>query len=347
MRKFTKALEEASRFLLETYSDFEIYGLGADYPNGLDGSIGGLPSEFPSRILDVPISESTVTGMALGRAISGKRTMVHHGRAEFAIFAADQIFTQAAKWRYQFGGQVDVELTIRVAMGRQWGNGPQHTASYLQFFSAVPGLMTFIPSSPNQAERLLRLAVETPNPVIFLEPRWLYQLSQTASSQVNGSADQPYDIIGAGQRVAIVTYGEGVLDSVQAVKEVESQDVCVFDLWNVTPGTPERLLADLLRFDSVIFHDPYCSNGGPLVDLAAAICQRESHPKVVLNRPPNVPVPTATSLTLNYYPNRSHIVTLLNEIFDSERVNPSDLSFEELHLPPRTQIGENWEIIGS
>jgi acetoin:2,6-dichlorophenolindophenol oxidoreductase subunit beta len=273
--------------------------------------------------------------------------MVHHGRSEFAIFAADQIFTQAAKWRYQFGGEVDVHLTIRVAMGRQWGNGPQHTASYLQFFSGVPGLRVFIPSGPNQAERLLDLAISQADPVIFLEPRWLYQTHQlTKSSVQSGNRDsRGFDSIGDGTKVGIVTYGEGVLDAVLAAKQMGQADVKIFDFWDVTPGSGDHLISESAKVDSLIFYDPYCTTGGPLMDLATRL--NESHPSVPWTtlRPPNVPVPTSTSLTEAYYLDRNKLASLLAGILGVGNHSPVALTFDQLHLPPKAMIGANWENI--
>src|ERR1043166_5856174 len=104
-----------------------IFGLGTRDANGADGTTAGLASEFPGRIHDTPCSEAAVTGMAVGAAISGLHPLVHHGRVEFALYALDAIVTQAAKWNAMFGGDYPCPIVFRIAVGRQWGNGPQHT----------------------------------------------------------------------------------------------------------------------------------------------------------------------------------------------------------------------------
>lgn len=348
MRKFTRAIEETTRLWLAQDPFFEIYALGADYPNGVDGTHGNLALEFPGRLRDVPASESTFTGLALGRALSGKRTLVHHGRAEFALFAADQIFTQAAKWRYQFGGAPDVPLTIRVAVGRQWGNGPQHTASYLQLFSSVPGLRCVIPSSPNMAASLLNLAIASLDPVVFIEPRWLYSIEQSEPQNHDEASFQDSSTrFGYGDELAIVTYGEGVLDSVLATKNLGSDEISIFDYWNLTPGCHDQLAGQLSEFRQILFIDPYCSSGGPLTELLTNLFFEKNYSgKINFARVPLTPVPTATTLTEEFYLNQNKIASILGQMLN-RRAQLPNLTFENIHLPPKTRIGENWEILES
>lgn len=346
MRKFGKALEDVTRKWFEADKDIELLGLGANYENGLDGSMGSLAQDHPGRIHDVPASESSFTGLALGRALNGLKTIVHHGRAEFAMFAADQIFTQAAKWRYQYGGEPDVPLVVRVALGRQWGNGPQHTASYLQFFSAVPGLRTVIASSPNSAEKLLDLSISTLDPIVFLEPRWLYGLSQERPAEiVVPGFGESYDEILAGGELAVISYGEGVLDCRLAIAQAGSADVALFDFWNLTPGSGEDLIERVIGFKSVLFVDPYCSTGGPLFDLLGRLAMDARwNGELASLRVPNVPIPTATSLTESYYLNQNTICKEISRL-SGHSFSLKKLSFEQLHLPPKVQLGPNWELI--
>ena len=345
MRKFTEAIHDAMSSWLSSDPDFSIFGLGASYPNGLDGTAGQLASVYPERLLDVPASESSVTGLALGRAVSGKRTLVHHGRSEFAMFAADQIFTQAAKWRYQFGGDQSVSLTIRVALGRQWGNGSQHSASYLQAFSSVPGLRVFLPSSPNSAFRQLCLAIELGDPVAFLEPRWLYQVKQEASQDsLPASLDCEYEVVKEGSSIAIVSYGEGVLDSVLASARFPAGELAIFDYWNLTPAVGPKLLDKLEGFPVVLFVDPYCSTGGPMTEIASQLATRNFRGRLSILRIPNTPAPHPTSLAEIYYLNESSIAKRIAELMEMN-IQLKPLNFDELHLPPRIELTENWEIV--
>ena len=109
-----------------------------------------------------------MTGVALGSCLVGMRPIMTHMRLEFAMTAMDQICNQAAKWHYMFGGQSKVPLTIRMLIGRGWGQGPQHSQSLHAWFAHVPGLKVVMPSTPYDAKGLLIASIEDDNPVDLL-----------------------------------------------------------------------------------------------------------------------------------------------------------------------------------
>src|SRR5690349_14753786 len=101
---FTQAIREATALAMQRDIRVHVMGLGVTYRGGADGTTDRLIDEFPGRVHDIPCSENAATGLCVGSAVSGLRPIIHHGRVEFALYAADQIFTQAAKWNYMFGG---------------------------------------------------------------------------------------------------------------------------------------------------------------------------------------------------------------------------------------------------
>ena len=103
-----------------------VLGLGAPDAAAVFGSTRGLADKYgPRRVLDMPVSENGMTGIAIGAALRGMRPVMTHVRLEFAMLAIDQIVNQAAKWHYMFGGQASVPLVIRMVVGRGWGQGPR------------------------------------------------------------------------------------------------------------------------------------------------------------------------------------------------------------------------------
>ena len=351
MPKFTEAIYLATSSMMNTFSDLSIFGLGVSYPNGADGTMGLLGKEFPSRVFDTPASESTITGLAVGAAITGSRTLVHHGRVEFALFAADQIVTQAANWNYMYGGKSPVPVTFRIALGRQWGNGPQHTGSHIPLFSSTPGLKVVCPSSPKNAYKLLKWALADNNPVVFLEPRWLYQLDQEFEI-FEGPSDLPCpELVMSGENITVVSYGEGVLEAVKAAQELSRNGVSceVIDLQVLTKPNYELVTRSLQKTGRLIVIDPYSRSAGVGTEVVSEIAQLSPSGMVsqpLLLTPPFTPVPTAPPLSEAFYsPVRSQnisveIAKMLGLKFTS-RVE----SFEELHLPPKTKLGSNWEIL--
>ena len=117
-----------------------------------------------------------MTGMALGSAIMGMRPIMIHQRVDFAVLSMEPIVNQAAKWHYMYGGSSMLPLTIRMIIGRGWGQGPQHSQSLQAWFAHVPGLKVVMPTTPADAKGLLVAAVLDPAPVIVLEHRWLYDM---------------------------------------------------------------------------------------------------------------------------------------------------------------------------
>jgi len=214
---YTDAIREAHHYQLLNDDKVYIIGLGVNYPNGADGTTKGLSSLFPDKIIDVPVSELSFTGMAVGMASQGFRPVIHHGRIEFAMLAFDQILTQASRWNYMFGGDYNCPIFLRICIGRQWGNGPQHTANYHSIFMQSPGLDIFIPATPEEAYRSIKKSLYNTNPSVMLEHRWLYKTSQNFSiDDCNRNKDEKFEtatIYGDGNDFTIITYGDGLIDS--------------------------------------------------------------------------------------------------------------------------------------
>lgn len=337
--KFTEAIKEATDQLLERERDVCVIGLGVTYKNGADGTTGGLAEKYPGRVLDVPISEHAFTGMAVGAALSGLKPIVHHGRVEFALLATDQIVTQAAKWNYMFGGGNPVSIVFRIAVGRQWGNGPQHTQALYGLFGATPGLKVVIPSSPRMAKGLLIAAVNDPNPVVFLEPRWLYQTKQDVPPEMYTVPLSEARIVRPGKDVTVVAYGDGLVAAVEACDLIgKGVDIELIDVVSINPidyKTIERSLAKTGNLICVDTTPAAFSIGSEIIASVSKALPLSQRP-IALGTPP-VPCPTSTVLTELYYPTK---VSIANAILRSVKKAPIQrtLSFEELHLAPQITL---------
>jgi pyruvate dehydrogenase E1 component beta subunit len=337
--KYTEAFREASLQLLECHPDVFIVGLGVSYKNGADGTTAGLSDLFPDRVLDVPVSEHAFTGMAVGAAISGLRPIVHHGRVEFALLAADQIFTQAAKWNYMFGGNNPVPIVLRIAVGRQWGNGPQHTQALYGLFGSVPGLKVVIPSTPKMAKGLLVAAVRDPNPVIILEPRWLYQTRQEVPAELYAEPLDRARLMREGRGITVAAYGDGLVAALEACKLVGDQvDVELIDIVSIGPidhATIQKSIAKTGRLLCVDTTHPRFSVGADIVAHAATAGVLRERP--VMLACADVPCPTSTVLTEAFYPTKVDIANAMLRMTGKPEIAVA-LTFEELHLAPTLTI---------
>src|SRR5262245_38296050 len=174
---FVEALNEALDLCMAKDPRVFVLGLGAADAAAVFGSTRGLADKYgPQRVLDLPVSENAMTGVAVGAALRGMRPVMTHIRLEFAMLVIDPIVNQAAKWNYLSGGQASVPLLIRMVVGRGWGQGLQHSQSLQAWFAHVPGLKVVMPATPHDAKGLLIAAIEDDNPVVFIEHRWLYNI---------------------------------------------------------------------------------------------------------------------------------------------------------------------------
>ena len=159
--KYYEAVREATSISLQDDPSVYLIGLGVPDPKGIFGTTEGLQGEFGSgRVMDMPIAENGMTGIAIGSALVGMRPILTHQRVEFAILSMEQIVNQAAKWFHMTAGKRNIPLVIRMIIGRGWGQGAQHSQSLESWFAHIPGLKVVMPATPYDAKGLLISAVE-------------------------------------------------------------------------------------------------------------------------------------------------------------------------------------------
>jgi pyruvate/2-oxoglutarate/acetoin dehydrogenase E1 component len=334
---YIEAIKEATDQIMDVDQDVVVMGLEVSYKNGADGTTAGLKEKYPSRIIETPQSENAVTGMAVGAAITGLHPIVHHGRVEFALFAADQIFTQAAKWNYMFGGGHSVPIVFRINIGRQWGQGPQHTQALYSLFGNALGLKVVIPSTPRMAKGLLISAVRDKNPVVILEPRWLFSLRQDVPTEL---FDEPLDkavVVKKGADLTIVSYGDGLIAAYEALELISGHvDVELIDLVSINPIDYETIFKSVKKTGRLITIDTTNHAFSVGSDVISKVAKK--HLMYLKNAPvslfcPDVPVPTSTILTESYYPTKIDIANAVLSLMGKQTIKYK-LTFEELHVPP-------------
>jgi pyruvate/2-oxoglutarate/acetoin dehydrogenase E1 component len=333
--KYTEALREATDQALSKDPSVFVIGLGVSYPNGADGTTAGLKDRFPDRIFDVPVSENSFTGMAVGAAIHGMRPIVHHGRVEFALFAADHILTQAARWNYMFGGGNPVPIVFRINIGRQWGNGPQHTQALYGLFGSAIGLKVVIPSSPYMAKGLLTAAILDNNPVVVLEPRWLFQTVESVPEESYKIALDKASVNCKGNDITVIAYGDGFLAAREALELVGQISVELIDLVSINPIDRNTIASSLKKTKRLVAIDTTNASfsvGSEILALAQKM-QIDFECCPVSLTCPDVPCPTSTALSAAYYPTKYQIANAIRAQFGFSPLADRP-SFQELHLPP-------------
>jgi pyruvate/2-oxoglutarate/acetoin dehydrogenase E1 component len=200
-----------------------IRGLGAS------GVARGLYAEFgPDQIIETPVSENAIFGAALGLALAGFRPIVEIYSADFLLVVANEVINDMAKWRHQQTTPDVLPITIRGCMGATGGLGPEHSQSMEAYFHHAPGLTIVVPATVGDAAGLLRSAIRSDGPVLFLEHRKLYDLSDDFSEDPNfvvpiGEAE----VVQPGTDLTIVAWGWMRHEATRAAAELAERGISV------------------------------------------------------------------------------------------------------------------------
>lgn len=214
------------------------YGLGVTDPKAVFGTTQGLEQAFgPERVFDMPASENAMTGIGVGAALAGYRTVMTHQRLDFFLLAMDQLVNAASKWHYMFGGQQSVPITIRLILGRGWGQGPTHSQNLQAWFAHVPGLKVVMPTFPEDAKGLLLSSIFDPNPVVFLEHRWLHNVKGEVPDGDHRTPIGKARILKPGEDLTIVSSSYLTIEALKALPYLQDMNIdCeLIDLQTVRP----------------------------------------------------------------------------------------------------------------
>jgi pyruvate dehydrogenase E1 component beta subunit len=170
---YAQAINLALRVSMAEDDSLVVMGQGVT-TGDMYGTLAGLAKLSPHRVIETPLSEDGMTGIAIGMAMAGTPVIQTHIRMDFALLAMNQLINAAAKLPYMSDGQVQVPLVVRVVVGRGWGQGAQHSQSLQSLFAHIPGINVAMPSTPYTAHRALRKAIKSREPTIFIEHRMLY-----------------------------------------------------------------------------------------------------------------------------------------------------------------------------
>ena len=238
------ALAEAMR------ADPNVVALGEDLGRGgVFGQYRGLQQEFGAgRVIDTPISEANIMGAAVGMALAGLRPVVEMRVIDFALCAIDEIINQAAKNRFMFGGQGRVPLVARLPIGIWSASAAQHSQSLEAWFAHIPGLVVVTPATPQDNYSLLKAALHSGDPVVYMEHKELWgvegEVDRDAAIEL-GSAR----LARAGKDVTVVTWSRAVQPCLDAAEALAAQGVSaeVIDLRSLWPWDRDTVFASARR----------------------------------------------------------------------------------------------------
>lgn len=317
---FLQAINEALHEAMAEDPKVICYGLGVDDPKSIFGSTKGLKERFGgARVFDTPTSENAMTGIAIGAALNGFRPVMVHQRLDFFLLAMDQLVNNAAKWHYTFGGQRSVSVTIRLILGRGWGQGPTHSQSLHAWFAHVPGLKVVMPTSAADAKGLLLSSIFDDNPVLFLEHRWLHNITGEVAE---GSERIPLGkarTVREGSDVTIVAMSYMVVEALHAADYLSRNGISceLIDLRTISPLDWDAVYRGVRKTGRVLVLDTGATTGsvaGEIVARVAMECWNNLKQPPRRIAMPDIPEPTSFGLTLGLHPRAEHIVQAVGEI---------------------------------
>jgi len=310
----TEAIREALDIALSDRTDTYLMGEGVADPGGIFGTTTGLVQKHgPARVVEMPVAENGLTGIAIGSAMMGRRPIMTHQRVDFALLAMEQLFNTAAKSHYVTNGAHKVPLTVRMIVGRGWGQGPQHSQSLETLFSYMPGLKVVMPSTPADFKGMLLASIEDDNPVIFLEHRWLHYVSGPVPQGHYVTALDGPRRLAEGDDVTIVASSYMTLEAMRAASSLAAQGchADVFDLRMLRPLNISPILDSIRRTGRLIVCDVGWKTLGLGAEIVAQVVETAfgalKAPPVRIGLPDH-PTPSSLPLAEAFYPDSKHIV---------------------------------------
>ena len=315
-----QAINEALQEAGGRHSDVLLLAEGVDDPSSVYGTTKNLVETYGSeRIIEMPIAENGLLGVAIGAAIAGKRPIISFQRVEFALLALEQIINNAAKMHYISNGTHKCPLVIRLVIGRGWGQGPEHSQSLETLFSYIPGLKVLLPVFPADYKGMLLSAIEDNNPVIVLEHRWTHYLKGYVPPGYYCSDITKPQLLKVGEHCTVVASSYSVVEALKAAEALHAAGITVdlFDLRVSRPLNVADIVTSVKKTGRLLTVDVGYSTLGLGSEVIACVTEQCFHD---LKQPPKRiglpehPIPSSRGYLPGLYPNANKIVIAVCEL---------------------------------
>ena len=327
---FAQSINEAMVLAMRQSESVITFGLGVPDPKGVFSTTLNLQEEFGvNRVFDTPTSENTMTGVGIGASLNGIRPVMVHQRVDFFLLAMDQLINNAAKWRFMFGGQSSVPITIRLIVGHGWGQGPTHSQNLQSLFSHIPGLKVVVPTTAYDAKGLLLESIFDDDPVIFLEHRWLHGLESEVPEVDYRVPIGEASIVKEGSDITITSLSYMTIEALHAIEELNKEGISC-DLINLRSTSPidwDKIYNSVKKTGRLLALD---SSSGSFSVASEIIARVSMDCHNVLSCPPkrlaleDMPSPTSFGLTDKYYIGAKEIFHSVFEVLQQDIINTED-----------------------
>ncbi len=318
---YAKAIREALDEEMER--DDRVFVMGQDVGayGGVFSATRGLQKKFGKRrVFDTPISETFIVGGGVGAALTGLRPVVELQYADFIAIAMDEIYNKAAKWRYMHGGQQTVPLVVRAPGGAANGAGPEHSQTPEALLMSAAGLHVVTPSTPADVKGLLKSAIRSDNPVIFLEHKGLYGLRGEVPDGDHLVPIGVADIKREGADVTVVAWTSMVHQALKAADQLAGEGISVevVDPRGVRPLDKEAILNSVRKTGRLVVAHEAPVPGGAGAEVAAIVAEEAlEHLAAPIRRVGalDIPLPQNAALERLALPSADSITAAIRSLF--------------------------------
>ncbi len=316
-----QAINEALIEAAKKDKDILFFGEGITDPTSFYGTTKNLEKNLSKdRLIEMPLSENSMVGAAIGASMFGKKVVINLHRVEFALLAIEQLVNNAAKSHYISGGVHNIPIVIRLIVGRGWGQGPEHSQSLENMFSIFPGLKVVIPSLPNSAKQLLLKSIFDKNPVVFIEHRWIHYTSEKRDNKKKFLFKS--EKITNGKDLTIVASSIYIMECLVLIKELKKYKINIelidlkvsrpLDLYEITKSVKKT--GRLITID--LGNKNYGIGSEIISELVTSnISLFKSEPTKI--GMPNYPTPSSRGYLKGHYPDKDYILSIIIKYFPS------------------------------
>jgi len=327
MLTYAEAIREATETEMARDSSVMVLGIGVDDFKGVYGTTAGLVEKFGNdRVVDTPLSEDAMTGVAIGTALAGLRPIHVHIRMDFLLLAMNQLVNIAAKSRYMYGGAVRVPIVVRAIIGRSWGQGAQHSQGLHSFFMHVPGLKVVAPSTPYDAKGCLIQSIRDNNPVVFVEHRLIhYQKGNVPEVDYTVPFGQAR-VLTEGTDITLVGISHMAVECLHARRYLGDMGLRaeVIDPVSLSPLDVDTIVASVEKTGKLLVVDTAWTSCGASAEIMAQVTEHLGNAKTECRRMgfASVTCPTTKTLENHFYPDAQKIAAAAYRIVHGNYVSP-------------------------
>ncbi len=319
---YALAINEALSQSMAADDSVFLIGQGLKSPWYVGQTCTGLLKDFgEQRIMDTPVSENAVTGAAVGASIAGMKGIVVHPRVDFMLYGLDPVINQAANWYYMNGGKASVPVVIWGIINRGGEQGAQHSQAIHSLFAHIPGLKVVMPATPYDAKGLMAAAINDPDPVVFMDDRWLYGIEDYVPEELYEVEIGRAAVSRKGDNITIVASSYVAYEAMRAADQLKKEgiNVEVVDLRTIKPLDKNTILQSAAKTGKLLVVDGGWQSFGVSAEIAALAAE---HIFSDLDMPvkrlalPDIPAPASQHLEKGYYIHCDTIKSVVLEMLD-------------------------------